>query len=80
MDEMSDGERNSEDGEDEDEVMVGNDVGDEDGMGGGYDVGAAVVVGRDEGVVVPEEVVRRGVVLVGQDKFEGVFDIDKLSG
>jgi len=76
MDEMSDGERNSEDGVWEgmegEEEGLGNDEGDPAGIGrgkGGLGVGG---VGREEEVLRSEQVARWGVVLVQGAGLEGL--------
>jgi hypothetical protein len=72
MDEVSEGERNSEDGMDDEEEAdgVGNDIGDINGLGGGVEL--VVEVGGKEGEVVkPEQVGRWGVVLVEQERLDG---------
>ncbi|OCF42861.1 hypothetical protein I317_03338 [Kwoniella heveanensis CBS 569] len=73
MDEMSEGDRNSEDEREEDEQVgfeeVGNDNGDEDGLAGNLGIigGKSGEEGED---LRREDVVRWGVVLVGQDELE----------
>ena len=69
---MSDGERNSEDGDadgqmDTDQIW-GNDHGDEAGISGG---GIKTGLARESEVIMPEEVKRWGVVLVQGDNLDG---------
>jgi hypothetical protein len=69
MDQMSDGEANSEADEDEDDVRMGNDD-------GADDAGALGVKGAEddhEGELEAEETPRWGVVLVSEDGLEGAY-------
>ncbi|WVQ96952.1 hypothetical protein IAU59_004061 [Kwoniella sp. CBS 9459] len=74
MDEMSEGDRNSEDEREEDEIgfeEVGNDKGAEDGLAGNLGIGIVGGKSGEEGEGLRgEDVVRWGVVLVGQDELE----------
>jgi len=74
MDQMSDGEANSEADEDDDEVRMGNDD-------GADDAGALGVKGIEddhEGEVEAEETPRWGVVLVSEEGLEGVYSSSAL--
>jgi DNA polymerase delta subunit 3 len=64
MDEVSEGERNSDDGEDVDPDGMGNDEGTDDGLGGVVDV-------KEEKGLEGEKVKRWGVVLVQKDELDG---------
>jgi hypothetical protein len=69
MDQMSDGEANSEADEDEDDVRMGNDD-------GADDAGALGVKGAEddhEGELEAEETPRWGVVLVSEEGLEGMY-------
>lgn len=74
MDQMSDGEANSEADEDDDDVRMGNDD-------GADDAGALGVKGIEddhEGEVEAEETPRWGVVLVSEEGLEGVYSSSAL--
>ncbi|WVR05562.1 hypothetical protein IAU60_002581 [Kwoniella sp. DSM 27419] len=83
MDQMSEGEMNSEDEDEDDGVgpeQMGNDEGAESGLAGELNVGA--VGGRNTEVVKKEQVERWGVVLVGAEALEDkkkLFEADSLS-
>ncbi|WWC96586.1 hypothetical protein V866_003454 [Kwoniella sp. B9012] len=84
MDEMSEGDRNSEDEDDDDEKEVGNDNGAEDGLVGDLKLPIPGSVKDDEemGALEREEVKRWGVVLVGKDGLEEkkkLFEQDTLN-
>ncbi|OCF56883.1 hypothetical protein L486_05738 [Kwoniella mangroviensis CBS 10435] len=84
MDEMSEGDRNSEDEDDDDEKEVGNDNGAEDGLVGDLKLPVPGTVKDDEemGALEGEEVKRWGVVLVGKDGLEEkkkLFEQDTLN-
>jgi hypothetical protein len=69
MDQMSDGEANSEADEDDDDVRMGNDD-------GADDAGALGVKGAEddhEGELEAEETPRWGVVLVSEEGLEGAY-------
>jgi DNA polymerase delta subunit 3 len=69
MDEVSEGERNSEDGVEEDEGMIGGWNGNDEGAGAD---GLGAVNGGEGGEEIrSEEVKRWGVVLVQKDGLEG---------
>jgi hypothetical protein len=76
MDEISEDERNSEDGDIGTEGMgdemglLGNDRGDETGLGGKVDGKMRVKIEEEEGVGA-EDVSKFGVVLVGEEGFDG---------
>ncbi|WVF71009.1 hypothetical protein IAT40_005805 [Kwoniella sp. CBS 6097] len=84
MDEMSEGDRNSEDEREEDEIgfeEVGNDKGAEDGLAGNLGIIGGKSGEEGEGLR-GEDVIRWGVVLVGQDDLEEkkkLFETDTLN-
>ncbi|ORY23928.1 DNA polymerase subunit Cdc27-domain-containing protein [Naematelia encephala] len=87
MDEISDGERNSEDGDGQDDELgigterMGNDEGDQDGINGGVGVELQGIKREDEEVIGEQVVQRWGCVLVQQDNLDEkktLFEDDKV--